>query len=214
MAWSAQYASTCSHRFLSAISTRSPGATPRRASAAPRVSARSCSSAYVSRIAPSTTASAAGRRSAARSRSWARVRVGSSRGPQQDLALVPAIEHVLHGPPRVGQGERAVDDRAQAAVGEVLEHGAEFGERAEVGAHHGEVLRVDVAEVEPSPVRVVRADGDQGAQAREGQDALLERLAADVLDDDVDPALARPRLRRLHEVVGAIVHDLLGPEGP
>src|SRR5207249_6154010 len=55
-----------------------------------------------------------------------------------------------------------------------------------------QIFLIDVAQVEAAPVRVVRADGDQLAEPGQRVHALLERLAADVLDHDVDAALAGP----------------------
>src|SRR4029434_7484472 len=92
------------------------------------------------------------------------------------------------------------------------EHGPELDDRAEVRAEDAEILRVDVAQVETSPVGVVGPDRDELAEPSKRVHRSLERLAADVLDDHVDAALGRPLARLLDEVLRAVVHDLLGAQ--
>src|SRR5262249_24962079 len=62
--------------------------------------------------------------------------------------------------------------------------------------------------------RVVRADGDERAHAGEGIRRAFERIAADVLDHDVDAGLAGPPLRLLDEVLRPVVDHVLGAEAP
>src|SRR5207237_1060761 len=54
--------------------------------------------------------------------------------------------------------------------------------------------------------------GAERGEAAERVGRALERLAADMLDDDVDAALARPPLGLLDEILRAVVDDVLGAE--
>src|SRR3989454_12406709 len=56
------------------------------------------------------------------------------------------------------------------ALRDVVEDRAELEDRAQVGPHDPEVLRVDVTEVQAPPVGVVRADRHERAETGECQD--------------------------------------------
>src|SRR3989454_3457225 len=166
-------------------------------------------------VPPADAESAARRRRRPRPRAGEAVRAREApraSRDQEDLPLVLPVEHVLHGGAGVLEGERAIDDRPESSLDHVVEDRSQLEDRAEIRAEDPEVLGVHVAEVEPPPVRVVGADRDERTEPREGIDGLLESITADVLDDDVDAALARPRLGLLDEVLRAVVHDTLGAE--
>src|SRR5919201_1081405 len=205
---SAQYASTCSRRLRSAKSTRSPRPTPTRRKPSASARARAASSAYVNRRSPSTTASACGRRRAARSRTAASVK--GRGGP------CPCFGDRARAAPRRARPSARTRGRSRAPAGpprrEVVERRGRLGDGAEIGADDPEFFRVHVAQVEPAPVRVVRADGDERPQSGQRIGGALERLAADVLDDDVDATLAGPPFGFLDEILRAVVDDVVGAE--
>src|SRR5207253_8489446 len=132
----------------------------------------------------------------------------------EDFALVLAIEHVLHGGTRVLQRKRSVDDGPETSGHDVVEDLLELEDRPEVRPDDTEVLRVNVAKVEAPPVRVVGADGDERAHASQRVRRAFERVAADVLDDDVHAALAGPPLRLCDAVLPAAIAPAPPPEPP
>jgi hypothetical protein len=108
----------------------------------------------------------------------------------------------------------AIDDGAQPARLHVLED----PEEAALGAH-GRPEDLDLPEEDVTQIDL-RLEARRGsarhdlAAGRRGQDAPGHHVAAHVLDDHVDPTLAREPLHLGDEIAGLVVDDLVGPETP
>ena len=88
----------------------------------------------------------------------------------------------------------------------------QFGQAAHRRSEDREELEEDQADVDCCVAAGGRAAGDQPATASEGTERALERLAADVLEDDVDAALAGEAADLLGEVDFAVEDRLVGAE--
>jgi hypothetical protein len=110
------------------------------------------------------------------------------------------------------QRQRRVHDRPQPPGGDVAEHGQERGLAAHRRAQDLDLAEEDVAQIDRRGEAGGRAAGDDPAAVAHRADRLLEHLAADVLDHDIDAALAGERARHLGEVGAAVVDRDVGAQ--
>src|SRR5258708_24261725 len=111
-----------------------------------------------------------------------------------------------------GQREDAVDDGLEASGGHEAHDAVEFG----VGAHIGAEERKLAAEEEPQvDLGIVAGGGAAGYQAAaEGKtgEAVVPGSRPDVLEDDVDAALARDTADFITDFLSFAIDEMVGAE--
>src|SRR5439155_26070632 len=109
---------------------------------------------------------------------------------QQDLSEMLAALHHRHRLARLGERERRVDERRDPAVARQLEAALHLGAVVDERADHLPLHPEERDDVERHHLPRMAAADDEAAVLAERVETLLEQLAADVLEDEVDAAVA------------------------
>src|SRR4051812_36781045 len=112
----------------------------------------------------------------------------------------------------LGQGHGSVHDWLETTAADQVEDGKEVTFWAHGRAQDLELAEEDVTQVGARVPAAGGAAGDDASVARGGEDELLPDLGADVLEDDVDPALAGEPLDLGDEILRRVVDGLVGAE--
>src|SRR5580704_13814091 len=137
---------------------------------------------------------------------------GSMIDAQDDLAELLCRFEVAMRFGRLREGKHTIDDGLQLAVVEERHHYLQIMLGGAVGADDRQLLVEDVVHEHLAIVGLGAADRDDPAAPGQAADRLVEEIAADMLDDEVDAALVCALQNLVDEIRGVVVDDLVGPQ--
>ena len=137
---------------------------------------------------------------------------GVASGLQHDLAEVLAALHRRHRLARLLEREGLVDERRDLPLPRELEAFLDLFAGVDERADHALLAAEERDDVERDDLARVAAADHEAAVLRERVEAILEELAADVLEDEVDAAAVRQPHHFLDDVLRLVVDPVVHPE--
>jgi hypothetical protein len=136
----------------------------------------------------------------------------SLRNCQDYLAELFGVFQIVVGGGAFVEGPNLVDGRAEAALSDKLEDGAEFALGAHVGAEDGKLAGKEEPDVEFGVVSGGGAAGNQAAAGSEAFEAVIPSGGTDMFDDDVDAVIVGETTHFLGDRHDEVVDDFIGAQ--
>lgn len=132
---------------------------------------------------------------------------------EDDFAELLSLLQVTVGSDAVIERPDPVDDGAEAAIGDQLQHGAEFVLRTHIRAHDRELAGEEKAEIEFGIITGGAAAGDKTAADGEALDAFIPGGGANMLDDDIHSVLVGQAVNLFGDGHDTVMNDFVGADG-